>query len=66
MENETVIEAPVDRDLLTRRYTQRALEFIDENQNRPFFLYLPQAMPGSTKTPFSSPEFKGKSRDHKS
>ncbi len=63
MEDESVIEAPADRDLLTKRYTQRALKFIDENRDRPFFLYFPQAMPGSTKTPFASPEFKGKSRN---
>ena len=63
MENETVIEAPVDRNLLTKRYTERALEFIEENRNRPFFLYLPQAMPGSTSAPFASPAFKGKSQN---
>ena len=66
MENETVIEAPVDRNLLTKRYTQRALKFIDENQDRPFFLYFrsaDQAMPGSTAAPFASPAFQGKSRN---
>jgi arylsulfatase A-like enzyme len=63
MENETVVDAPVDRDLLTKRYTERALAFLEENQNRPFFLYLPQAMPGSTAKPFASPQFKGKSRN---
>jgi arylsulfatase A len=63
MENETVIEAPVDRDYLTQRETNRALDFIERNQNRPFFLYLPQAMPGSTSTPFASPAFKGKSKN---
>lgn len=62
MENEAVIEAPVDRDFLTRRYTERALEFIELNQERPFFLYLPHAMPGSTRAPFTSPEFRGKSK----
>jgi len=62
MENETAIEAPVDRDLLTKRYTERALAFIEENRDRPFFLYLPHAMPGSTAKPFASPAFKGKSR----
>ncbi len=61
MENETVIEAPVDRDLLTRRYTQRALNFIEQSKDRPFFLYLPHAMPGSTPAPFASPDFKGHS-----
>ncbi len=63
MENETVIEAPVDRNLLTRRYSDRALAFIEENRNRPFFLYLAEAMPGSTAAPFASPEFQGSSRN---
>ncbi len=62
MENERVIEAPVDRDLLTKRFTERALQFIEQHAHRPFFLYFPQAMPGSTTTPFASPAFKGKSR----
>ena len=63
LENETVIEAPVDRNLLTRRYTQRALEFMEQNRARPFFLYLPHAMPGSTRNPFASERFKGTSRN---
>lgn len=63
MEDERVLEAPVDRDYLTKRYTERAVEFIRQNQNRPFLLYLPQAMPGSTSTPFASPAFKGKSQN---
>ena len=61
MENETVIEAPVDRDWLTKRLTDRAIEFVESNRDRPFFLYMPQAMPGSTAAPFSSPDFRGKS-----
>ena len=63
MENETVIDAPVDRDYLTRRYTERALQFIEQKKDQPFFLYLPHAMPGSEKVPFASPAFKGKSRN---
>ncbi|MCH5378301.1 MAG: sulfatase, partial [Planctomycetes bacterium] len=61
MEGERVIEAPPDRNLLTRRYTERSIEFIEANQDRPFFLYLPQAMPGSTGAPFASEAFRGKS-----
>lgn len=61
MRQEEVIEAPVDRDLLTQRYTEESLRFISENRDRPFFLYLPQAMPGSTDRPFASPEFQGRS-----
>ncbi len=65
MRNETVIEAPVDRDYLTKRYTAETIRFITENKDRPFFVYLPQAMPGSTATPFASPDFRGKSRNGK-
>lgn len=61
MENEDVIEAPVDRNLLTRRYTERTIEFIKANKDRPFFVYLSHAMPGSTTSPFSSKQFRGKS-----
>ncbi|MEE2639253.1 MAG: sulfatase [Planctomycetota bacterium] len=63
MENETVIEAPCDRNGLTRRYTERAIQWMDKNREKPFFLYMPQAMPGSTRTPFSSPKFRGRSRN---
>ena len=61
MRQEMVIEAPVDRDLLTRRYTGEAVQFIHDNKDRPFFLYLPHAMPGSTAHPFVSERFKGRS-----
>ncbi len=61
MENEEVIEAPADRNLLTKRYTEKAIEFITANKNRPFFVYLPHAMPGSTRSPFASERFDGKS-----
>ena len=63
MRNEAVIEAPADRDLLTQRYTEESIEFIRANKDRPFFVYMPQAMPGSTRTPFASPQFKGKSNN---
>ena len=63
LENEKVIEAPADRNLLTKRYTERALEFIEKNKEGPFFLYLPHAMPGSEKVPFASEAFSGKSRN---
>ena len=61
MENDKVIEAPVDRNLLTRRYTERAIQFMEDNRERPFFLYLPHAMPGSTRAPYASERFRGKS-----
>ncbi len=61
MRNETVIEAPVDRNLLTKRYTEEAISFMEKNRKRPFFLYLPHAMPGSTRSPYSSEAFRGRS-----
>jgi uncharacterized sulfatase len=43
--NERVAQYPVVQSNLTRDYTSRALEFIERHKNRPFFLYLPHAMP---------------------
>jgi arylsulfatase A-like enzyme len=48
-------EYPVEQSTLTKRYTERALEFIAANRERPFFLYLPHAMPH--KPLAASPEF---------
>ena len=61
MLNEKVIEAGVDRSLLTGDYTEKAVAFIEQNKHHPFFLFLSHAMPGSTSTPFASERFKGKS-----
>lgn len=63
LRNESVIESGVDRSQLTKRYTEAAIDFIEQNQQRPFFLYLPHAMPGSTKSPFASEAFSGKSKN---
>ncbi|MEZ5944861.1 MAG: sulfatase [Planctomycetaceae bacterium] len=61
MRNEEVIEAPVDCEKLTRIYTEAAVEFISESKERPFFLYLPMARPGSTKVVHVDNAFRGKS-----
>ena len=54
IENETIIEHPVDQRTITRRYTDKAIEFIKANSgrelaeqtpSRPFFLYLAHSMP---------------------
>ena len=45
MEGEKVIELPVDQRTITRRYTERAIDFIRRNKDRPFFVYLPHSMP---------------------
>ena len=43
--NEEIIELPVDQRTITRRYTDKAVEFITANKENPFFLYLPHSMP---------------------
>ncbi len=61
MRNEKVVEAPADRNTLTKRYTEESIRFIEQNKENPFFLYLAHAMPGSTPHPFPGAGFKGNS-----
>jgi arylsulfatase len=59
LENEDVVEYSPDLSQLTKRYTQRALDFITRNQQNRFFLYLAHSMPH---VPIAaSDDFKGKS-----
>lgn len=44
-QDEEIVELPVDQRTITRRYTDRAIEFVRENKERPFFLYLAHSMP---------------------
>lgn len=44
-ENEKILEWPVDQRTVTRRYTQKAIDFVKANQDKPFFVYLPHSMP---------------------
>ncbi len=48
-----------DQKNLTRWYTEHAVDFINRNQNQPFFLYVPHSMPHVPL--FCSDEFDGKS-----
>ncbi|MFC4992434.1 sulfatase [Rubritalea tangerina] len=45
LENDRIIELPVDQRTITRRYTDKAIDFIANNKERPFFLYIPHSMP---------------------
>ena len=45
LDGERVVEYPVVQATLTKRYTRRAIEFVERHKDRPFFLYLPHAMP---------------------
>lgn len=57
--NNEIVESPVHQPTLTRRYTEQAIQFIGEDPDRPFLLYLPYTMPH---LPLSASEaFRGKS-----
>ena len=45
MEGEEVVEIMPDQRFLTQRYTDHAVRFIEQNKERPFFLYLAHSMP---------------------
>ncbi|MBN3519833.1 sulfatase [Algoriphagus lutimaris] len=58
-QNTAVIDTLDDQSMLTTNYTEKALEFIDQSKDQPFFLYLAHSM---THVPlFVSDKFKGKS-----
>lgn len=60
MDGNEVIEWPVDQSQITRRYTEKAIKYIKNNEENPFFLYLAHSMPH---TPlFASEKFKGKTK----
>jgi len=40
-----IIEEEPDQRFLTRRTTERAVDFIQRNRDKPFFLYVPHSMP---------------------
>ncbi|MCR9291713.1 MAG: alpha/beta fold hydrolase [bacterium] len=44
MRNDKIIKRPADPAELTKLYTDEAIAFIEENANKPFFLYLPHTM----------------------
>ena len=60
IENSQVIERPADQTTITKRYTQKAIQFIEQNKSKPFFLYLAHSMPHIPL--FASKEFRGRSK----
>ncbi len=60
MHNDEVVESPIDHETLTARYTQQAVQFIQQSASKPFFLYLPHLAPHVPVV--ASRAFKGKSR----
>jgi uncharacterized sulfatase len=62
LENEKTVEYPVVQATLTKRYTESAVDFIEKNKRKPFFLYLPHAMPHKPVT--ASEEFYSRETKH--
>lgn len=60
MEGNDTLEVSPDQSLLTKRYTERAIEFIQKNKEAPFFVYMPYAMPHLPLHPGA--DFAGKSK----
>lgn len=59
-DKKTPVATLADQAQLTKRYTERAVDFIQRNKQRPFFLYVPHSMPH---VPIqASAAFKGKSQ----
>lgn len=59
IEGVKTIKLNPDQSKLTTWYTERAVEFIDKNKERPFFLYVAHSMPHVPL--FVSDKYKGKS-----
>lgn len=60
IEGDRVVEEMPDQTQLTRRYTERAVDFIGRSAEKPFFLYLAHSMPHVPI--FASERFAGRSK----
>ncbi len=59
LHNTDIIEAPVQLSTLTQRYTQQAVNFVQNSKSSPFFLFMSHTFPHIPLA--ASPAFKGKS-----
>lgn len=60
LSGDDIIERPFNNRLLTRQFTDKAMEFIRTKQEKPFFLYLPYTAPHFPVEPH--PEWEGRSK----
>lgn len=58
-DGDAIVELDPDQSTFTRRFTERAIDFIARRRERPFFLYVPQVMPHVPI--FASAEWRGRS-----
>ena len=59
-EGDEIIEYPCDQSITTRRYFDKAIEFVGQNKEKPFFVYITPSMPHIPL--FASEQFRGKSK----
>ncbi|WP_339876408.1 sulfatase [uncultured Algoriphagus sp.] len=59
MRNTEIIERPADQNTITKRYAEEAVNFINANKDKPFFLYLAHSLPHVPL--FASGDFRGTS-----
>ncbi|NQU85204.1 MAG: sulfatase [Mariniphaga sp.] len=59
MRNSEIIERPAQQATITKRYTEEAIHFIENNSEKPFFIYLAHSLPHVPL--FRSKKFEGKS-----
>lgn len=59
-DGEQIVETDPDQSQFTRRFAERAVQFIENNADKPFFLYVPHVMPHVPI--FASEPFRGKSK----
>ena len=45
MQDDAIIEYPADQTTLTQRYTLKSIEFIKQNKEKPFFLFISHHLP---------------------
>jgi arylsulfatase len=58
-DGDEVVELDPDQSHFTQRFTERAITFIEQHREQPFFVYLPHVMPHVPI--FASEEFRGRS-----
>ncbi len=59
MRNDEIIERPAVQTTITQRYTQEVIDFIEQNREQPFFVYLAHSLPHVPL--FRSPDFENRS-----
>ncbi len=60
IENGKTVERPANQNTITRRYAEKSIDFIRNNQDKPFFLYLAHNLPHIPL--FASADFVGTSK----